>query len=57
MDFMQHDAAAHFDKGETYEPEFPYSHSSQEHFCPSHLVSGVGGFVPALHLFAIYQAL
>ncbi|XP_023526633.1 condensin-2 complex subunit H2-like [Cucurbita pepo subsp. pepo] len=33
----KHDAAAHFDKGETYEPEFPYSHSSQEHFCPSHL--------------------
>lgn len=51
MDFMQHDAAAHFDNGEAYEPEFPDSRSSLEDLCRSHLVSGVRGF--ALYLFPI----
>ncbi|XP_031737049.1 condensin-2 complex subunit H2 [Cucumis sativus] len=33
----KHDAAAHFDNGEAYEPEFPDSRSSLEDLCRSHL--------------------
>lgn len=50
MALMQHDAAAHFDNGEAYEPEFPDSRSSLEDLCRSHLVSAVCGFLTALYL-------
>uniref|UniRef100_A0A0A0K5J7 Uncharacterized protein n=1 Tax=Cucumis sativus TaxID=3659 RepID=A0A0A0K5J7_CUCSA len=41
----KHDAAAHFDNGEAYEPEFPDSRSSLEDLCRSHLVSDICGLI------------
>lgn len=51
MALIQRDAAAaHFNNGETYEPEYPDSQASLEDLCRSHLVSVVCRFLATLYL-------